>query len=243
MALKGVGPYTAAAIGSICYDLPTPVVDGNVYRVLSRYFGVELAVNSGEGARHFSDLAAQVLDTGNPGNYNQALMEFGALQCVPKNPDCASCPLSDSCAGLAGNKVSQLPVKLPKKAVRKRHFNYFMPVDPDFRTLLLKRNAGGIWQGLYEFPMIESKTELTDEQAEERIVNGVFTGLSEPRKFLKCNPMPLVHKLSHQHLYMTFRILYLGQALKEGIPIAEMQSYPVPVPIANFMETVKNSYF
>lgn len=243
MSLKGIGPYTAAAIGSICYDLPTPVVDGNVYRVLSRYFGVELAVNSGEGRRYFADLAGRVLNRSNPGNYNQALMEFGALQCVPRNPDCASCPLSDSCAGLAENKVAQLPVKLPKKAVRKRYFNYFMAVDPNFQTLLLKRKDGGIWQGLYEFPLLESETELSDELAEEQFMKEGFSQLLEPQKFLKINPVPLVHKLSHQHLFVTFRILYLGKELKDGIPIEEMHSFPVPILIANFMETVKNSYF
>lgn len=243
LALRGIGPYTAAAIGSICYKLPTPVVDGNVYRVLSRYFGVEIPVNSTEGSRYIADLAGRVMNLRSPGNYNQALMEFGALQCVPRNPDCGACPLSDSCVALSENKVAQLPVKLPKKAVRKRYFNYFMPVDPEFRTLLLKRKDRGIWQGLYEFPLIESDTELSDDLPSERLVKAGFSQLTKPRKFHKCNPVPLVHKLSHQHLYMTFRILHLGDGLKEGIPVTEMQSYPVPIPIANFMETVKNSYF
>ncbi|MDM9631329.1 A/G-specific adenine glycosylase [Robiginitalea aurantiaca] len=243
MDLKGVGPYTAAAIGSICFDLLTPVVDGNVYRVLSRYFGVELPVNSGEGSRYIADLAGQVMSKESPGNYNQALMEFGALQCIPRNPDCLACPLSDSCVALAKKKVSQLPVKLPKKAVRKRYFNYFMPVDPDFQTLLIKRKDKGIWRGLYEFPLLESELELPDEKAEAQILEGVFTQLNEPLKFVKCNPIPLVHKLSHQHLFVTFRILYLGHGLRGGVPITKMQSYPVPIPIANFMETVKNSYF
>ena len=243
IALKGVGPYTAAAIGSICYNLPTPVVDGNVYRVLSRYFGVDLPVNSGEGIRYFAKLAKKVIHTSSPGNYNQALMEFGALQCTPGNPDCASCPLGDSCVALVGNRVSQLPFKLPKKAIRKRYFNYYMPVDTDFRTQLLKRTNGGIWQGLYEFPLIESESELSEELAEQQILKGNFKEMVRPLKFLKVNPTPLVHKLSHQHLYLTFRIVHLEKHLAKGIPIAEMEAYPVPVPIANFMETVKNSYF
>lgn len=243
LTLKGVGPYTAAAIGSICFDLPTPVVDGNVYRVLSRYFGVDLPVNSGEGNRYFAELAQKVFNTAHPGSYNQGLMEFGALQCVPKNPDCNSCPLAESCVAFARNQVARFPVKLPKKEVRKRYFNYFMLVDPDFKTLLVKRTGGGIWQGLYEFPVLESKHELSDEQAEQPLADDYFQGVDQPLKVLKINPLPLIHKLSHQHLYLTFRIIYLEKDLIEGIPIAEMEAYPVPVPIAKFMETVKNSYF
>ncbi len=243
LTLKGVGPYTAAAISSICYDLPTPVVDGNVYRVLSRYFGVDLPVNSGAGIRYFADLAENVFNKTHPGSYNQGLMEFGALQCVPKNPDCESCPLSESCEALGRNQVARFPVKLPKKEVRKRYFNYYMPVDPGFRTLLIKRTVGGIWQGLYEFPLMESEREVSDKQAGQRITDGFFPEIEHPRKILKSNPVPLIHKLSHQHLYLTFRIVYIEKDLTGGIPIAEMEAYPVPVPIANFMETVKNSYF
>ncbi|MGB5653810.1 MAG: A/G-specific adenine glycosylase [Robiginitalea sp.] len=241
--LKGIGPYTAAAIGSICYDLHTPVVDGNVYRVLSRYFGVDLPVNSGPGSRYFADLAGKVFNKTQPGTYNQALMEFGALQCVPGNPDCDTCPLSESCAALALKQVARFPVKLPKKDIRKRYFNYFMPVDPNFRTHLFKRAEGGIWQGLYEFPLLESERVLSDKLAEEHIVKGLFPKIGSPLKILKSNPAPLLHKLSHQHLYLTFRIVYLSEDLADGLPISEMERYPVPVPIANFMETVKNSYF
>lgn len=243
LSLKGVGPYTAAAIGSICFDLPTPVVDGNVYRVLSRYFGVDLPVNSGPGSRYFAAVAESVFDKAIQGTYNQGLMEFGALQCVPKNPDCHSCPLSESCAALARNEVARLPVKLPKKDVVKRYFNYFVLVDPAFRTRLQKRRAGGIWQGLYEFPMVESPLELSEEQADQCLGEEVLLKTGPPLKVLKSNPTPIIHKLSHQHLYLTFRIVYLEGDLPGGIPIGEMEAYPVPVPIANFMETVKNSYF
>ncbi len=243
LALKGVGPYTAAAIGSICFDLPAPVVDGNVYRVLARYFGVDLPIDRGDGTRYFAALAAELLDGAHPGTYNQALMEFGALQCVPQNPDCVSCPLSDSCAALATGKVASLPVKLPKKGVRKRFFNYYMPVDPDFRTLLLKRKGRGIWEGLYEFPLIESETGEVDPMVLERHLAERFPWLSPVEKSVRFNPVPLVHKLSHQHLHVTFHVLHLEGPLPGGIPLSGMQAYPVPVVIANFMETVKNSYF
>ncbi len=243
LKLKGVGPYTAAAIASICYDLPHPVVDGNVYRVLSRYFGVELPINSTEGIRYFADLAGEVIDRDRPGQYNQALMEFGALQCVPQNPDCDSCPLSGSCQALARNLVSNLPKKAPKKKARVRIFNYLMPVDPEFHTRLVKRNGRGIWQGLFEFPLIETPQEVSDSQIRELLAAGDTPDLSTPVSVVKFNANPIVHKLSHQHLRVTFWILHLAEPLSPSIPVSEMHAYPVPVLIANFMETVKNSYF
>jgi A/G-specific adenine glycosylase len=243
LKLKGVGPYTAAAIASICYGLPHPVVDGNVYRVLSRFFGVMLPINSTEGIRYFAELAAEVIDTDHPGEYNQGLMEFGALQCVPQNPDCERCPLSGGCEAFARNLVSDLPKKLPKKKVRERVFNYLMPVDPEFHTRLVKRKGKGIWQGLFEFPLIETPQEVTDDGIWEVLRTESFAGLGKPRSVVRFNPKPLVHKLSHQHLRVTFWILHLEEPLDPSIPISEMHSFPVPVPIANFIDTVKNSYF
>ena len=243
LKLKGIGPYTAAAIASICFDLPHPVVDGNVYRVLSRYFGIQLAVNSPEGIRHFAALAEQVMEQEHPGEYNQGLMEFGALQCAPKNPQCGKCPLSDSCVALAEGWVSELPRKLPKKKERKRFFNYLVPVDPAFQTQLVQRHRPGIWRGLYEFPLIESTGQVEDKDILGLIRKKGFEDLSNPDDVIRFNPKPLIHKLSHQHLHVTFWILRLSHPLKECIPISEMQDYPVPVLIANFMETVKNSYF
>ena len=243
LKLKGVGPYTAAAIASICYGLPHPVVDGNVYRVLSRFFGVQLPVNSTEGIRYFADLAAEVIDPDRPGDYNQGLMEFGALQCVPQNPDCNACPLSRSCEAFARNQVADLPRKLPKKKVRQRVFNYLVPVDQAFRTRLVKRKGPGIWQGLFEFPLIETEQEVSDAEITELLQSEKVPDLGAPRSVVRFNPKPLVHKLSHQHLRVTFWILHLDELPDPSIPVSEMQSYPVPVLIANFMETVKNSYF
>lgn len=243
LKLKGVGPYTAAAIASICHDLPHPVVDGNVYRVLSRFFGIQHPINSTEGIRYFADLAAAVIDRDRPGEYNQGLMEFGALQCVPQNPDCSGCPLSGGCEAYARDLVSDLPRKLPKKKVRERVFNYLMPVDPQFRTRLVKRKGKGIWQGLFEFPLIETGQEVSDDGIRDLLKTSVFSDLSTPRSVVRFNEKPLVHKLSHQHLRVTFWILHLEEPLHPSIPVSEMHSYPVPVLIANFMETVKNSYF
>ena len=218
-------------------------MDGNVYRVLSRYFGVQLEVNSSEGIRYFEELAHQIMDQEYPGEYNQGLMEFGALQCAPQNPNCDACPLANGCVAREEGLVQTLPRKRPKKKERKRFFNYLMPVDPGFCTQLNQRQGPGIWQGLYEFPLIETDSEMDDTDIVNRIRQAAFHDLSYPESVIRFNPKPLVHKLSHQHLYVTFWILRLKRHLTEPIPVSQMHEYPVPVLIANFMETVKNSYF
>jgi A/G-specific adenine glycosylase len=154
-SLKGVGDYTAAAICSFAFRLPHATVDGNVYRVLSRHFGVETPVDSGEGKRYFADLARELMVTRRPDLYNQAMMEFGALQCVPRAPACDSCPLRDRCIALATRRVDSLPVKRGKPTVKPRYFNYLC-IRSGGMTLLSKRVAKDIWQNLYEFPLIET---------------------------------------------------------------------------------------
>lgn len=243
LALKGIGPYTAAAISSICFDEAQPVVDGNVYRVLSRYFGIDLPVNTSKGQRAFRELAEQVLLRSVPGEFNQAIMEFGALQCVPKSPDCLNCPLNSSCAALAQDRVGELPRKQPKAGPRRRFFHYIMPVDPNFNTLLIRREGRGIWQGLYEFPLLEQE----DIPSEATLANGLgeLLDIAEPKvlRTHRFNSEPVVHKLSHQHLFTTFWILYVDALPERRVPLSEMEKYPVPVLISEFMDTVKNSYF
>ena len=159
-SLKGVGDYTASAIASFCFDAPEPVVDGNVYRVLSRYFGIDIPINSTEGIKYFKELAREVMDSENIRDYNQGIMEFGAIQCAPKNPYCLLCPLQESCVALQENKVDQLPVKLNKTKIRNRYFNYLVLLDDDGNTILEQRRGKGIWQNLYQFPLIESERML-----------------------------------------------------------------------------------
>lgn len=242
-SLKGVGPYTAAAIGSLCFGLPTPVVDGNVYRLLARYFGVELPIDSTEGRRYFDALAHEVMDPGHIGEYNQAIMEFGAVQCVPKSPDCARCPLGDSCWALSADKVSELPLKAGKTRIRIRHFHYIVPLDHSLNTFMLQRKARGIWQGLYEFPLLESEAEPEASDLARQLNMSLGTHGISPLSIFRANPEPLVHKLSHQHLYTTFWIARLECLPEGGLPFDKAEALPVPVLIANFMETVKNSYF
>jgi A/G-specific adenine glycosylase len=155
IALKGIGSYTAAAIASFAYNLPHAVVDGNVYRVLSRAFGIETAIDTTEGKKQFELLANQLLDKKNPATYNQAIMDFGALVCKPKNPLCEQCILSSECKAFELNKISLLPIKSKKLIKTERHFYYFVCYDNN-DIYIQQRTQNDIWKGLFEFPVFES---------------------------------------------------------------------------------------
>ena len=154
--LKGVGDYTAAAIGSICFGIPAAVVDGNVYRVLARYFGISTPVGTTEAKKEFTRLANQLLPTDSPAQFNQGMMDFGALQCTPQNPACLTCPLQATCNAFRTGRVEMLPVKKPAVQVQERRFSYIY-VRFDGQTAIRKRGPGDIWQGLYEPVVIESE--------------------------------------------------------------------------------------
>ena len=154
--LKGVGDYTAAAIGSICFDLPAAVVDGNVYRVLARYFGLSTPVGTTEAKKEFTRLANQLLPADSPAQFNQGMMDFGALQCTPQNPACLTCPLQATCNAFRTGRVEMLPVKKPAVQVQERRFSYVY-VRFNGQTAIRRRGPGDIWQGLYEPIVIESE--------------------------------------------------------------------------------------
>ncbi|HWK55998.1 MAG TPA: A/G-specific adenine glycosylase [Parapedobacter sp.] len=198
--LKGVGEYTAAAIASFSADEARAVVDGNVFRVLARYFGIDEPINSTGGKRTFLQLAQELLEGTRPSLYNQAIMEFGALQCKPKNPDCGNCVLRLDCRALQEGRVNQLPVKLKGKASRNRYFNYFVVADGD-RILMNKRGQGDIWESLYELPLIETPRhmDLHELAAYEAVV--AHFG-SDPD--LRLLGSPVKHVLSHQNLFAQF---------------------------------------
>ncbi|TMU55376.1 A/G-specific adenine glycosylase [Flagellimonas algicola] len=235
-ALKGVGDYTASAIASICFDIPEPVVDGNVYRVLSRYFGVDLPINSTQGIKYFKDLAREVMDVKNIRDYNQGIMEFGAMQCAPKSPNCESCPLNTSCVALKEIRVSQLPVKINKTKIRQRYFNYLVYLDKDNRTILEQRQGKGIWQNLYQFPLLETEN-LVGHKELTQILNGNLK--DSTNKVAMYNKEPIVHKLSHQHLHTRFWILEMDELNSKAIPWEKVHNYPVPVLLADFIKTFK----
>ena len=154
-ALKGVGDYTAAAICSMAYQMPYAVVDGNVYRVLSRVFGIDTPIDSTEGKKEFTARAQDLLDKKHPGDYNQAIMDFGAMVCTPQSPQCLLCPLAKTCVAYQTGRVDDLPVKAQKTKVTARYFHYIYVAQGPY-TWLHKRGAGDVWQNLYEPPLVET---------------------------------------------------------------------------------------
>ena len=234
LKLKGVGDYTASAIASISFQEPVAVVDGNVYRVLSRYFGIVTAINSTEGVKEFKALAETLLDNDQPALNNQAIMEFGARHCKPSNPLCESCPFNDSCNALQLQKVKDLPVKLKKTKIKKRYLNYVVLISEDQKTMLRQRKGKGIWQGLYEFPFIESKKPLTEIQFIDALKISELHISAE--KITLFNDKDVVHKLSHQHLHTKFWIVDVMHISEEAILLKTVHDFPVPVLIQRFLE-------
>ena len=224
-ALKGVGDYTAAAIGSIAFDLPAAVVDGNVYRVLSRYFGIDTPINTTVGKKEFTELAQDLLlpalnrEGKGAGLFNQAMMDFGATQCTPSSPNCPSCPLADSCVALREGRISELPVKQNTLKIKERHLTYVY-IRCKGQTALHRRPAGDIWQGLYE-PWL----------AEEVPCGAVLL-----RQRVK-------HVLTHRILYADF---YLWDPAERPslpkdyfwIPEADLDNYGVPRLIEIMLESL-----
>ena len=160
--LPGIGPYTAAAIASLAFNKPTPVVDGNVYRVLARVYGVGTDISTHKARKEFEDLSGRLMPKELAGEYNQALMEFGALQCTPANPDCFDCPFKMNCYARENGAVAQLPVKKNKAKQKTVHFHYIV-FSRENRIWMKKRPSGGIWQGLYDFYLFESDAPLAPE--------------------------------------------------------------------------------
>lgn len=200
--LKGVGEYTAAAICSISYGMPYPVVDGNVFRVISRYMGIETPIDSGRGKKEITEWANRLMDKKHPALYNQAIMDFGALLCTPKSPDCAQCPLSDRCVALAEGRVAQLPVKQNKTKVTNRYFNYLYVHAGEY-TYIHKRTGNDIWKNLFELPLIETSEPVTQA---ELISSAEFRNLIADGEspLIKLSLQEVKHVLSHRVIYANF---------------------------------------
>ncbi len=234
LTLKGVGDYTASAIASISFNEPTAVVDGNVYRVLSRVFGIKTPVNSTQGQKEFKALAQELIDPKQPATFNQAIMEFGAIQCKPQNPHCLVCVFQESCIAFRTQTIPSLPVKIKKTKIKKRHLHFLVFISNNQKTILQQRTGKGIWQGLYEFPMIEM------ESGKERFRESAsFIKKLSPYKVLSItqhNDTPIVHKLSHQHLHTTFWVIKVEKINTQSIPLSQVNDYPVPVLISKFID-------
>jgi A/G-specific adenine glycosylase len=235
LGLKGVGEYTAAAIASFSYEEAVPVVDGNVFRVLSRYFDIETDIALASAKKEFAALAYELMPKDNPATFNQAIMEFGALQCVPKSPDCSVCVFNESCSALQKRKVDKLPVKSKKVKVRNRYFNYLVVSDENADTVIQKRTAKGIWQNLYEFPLIETETVESFDYIVERIENEFFVNESVD-SVMEYNENSIIHKLSHQHLHIKFWKVNIKGTVQDGVNAIDLRTFPFPIVIHNFIE-------
>jgi len=206
LKLKGVGEYTAAAISSIAYSEARAVVDGNVFRVLSRLFNIDTPINSTEGKRKFSELAAELLDKEHPSRHNQAMMEFGALQCVPSKPNCETCPLSAHCLGLSAERVAELPVKSKAASKKERYFLYLVPTFEQ-HTWLQQRLENDIWQNLWEFPLIESAKPLSMERILEEPLLKTWFG----EAYSIGNALTYKHILTHRIIHACFLPIRIQQ--------------------------------
>jgi len=228
-SLRGVGDYTAAAICSAAFDAPCAAVDGNVYRVLARLFDVEEPIDTAAGRKIFAELARAELDTACPGRYNQAVMDFGALQCTPVRPRCAECPLAARCLALAAGTVADRPVKRGRVRVRDRWFNYLHITCGD-RTLLCRRDGDDIWRGLYEFPLVETP-EPVDLLALSR-TEAFRAWLGGGAWRLVRSVAVSKHRLSHQTLHATFHRIEAASPAACGravsVPTASVGGYALP---------------
>ena len=229
-SLKGIGDYTAAAIASFAYNLPHAVLDGNVFRVLSRYFEIETPIDSTQGKKQFSELVNELLDKKKPALFNQGLMDLGATVCLPSSPKCDECPLQDSCLSLAHNSQTSYPVKGKKLIQRNRYFIYLVIVDPDNNYFLHRRDGKDIWQGLYEFPLVELSDPFCGPNQQmliEKTLSDEFSNIT----ILNVKPS-IKHVLSHQNIHAqfveatgTYKNKSHSQYVK--VPLSELSNYAI----------------
>lgn len=239
LKLKGIGTYTAAAICSFAYNQPHAVVDGNVYRVLSRFFGINEPIDSGKGKKIFASLAHDLLDKIQPALYNQAIMDFGALQCTPLSPDCTVCPFKNRCFAFNHNMVSSLPIKQNKTKTSERFF-YYLLIRDNGNIYLNKRTENDIWKNLYELPLIESNTALA---VDDFIRKQEFASIFKEDSVVNVRLLNKTkHVLSHRIIYADFYELE-AQDIKMDflskytrLNMADLELYPVSRLMHNFFE-------
>ena len=239
--LKGVGDYTAAAIASISNDEKVAVVDGNVFRVLSRIFGIEVPINSTKGVKKFRAKAKELLPKENTGTHNQAIMEFGALHCLPKNPHCSSCPFAHGCHAFQNDLQQDLPVKIKKNKVKTVYMNYLVFIDKNGKTLIQQRQENAIWKGLFDFPLIESTESIRQSTVEghEKFINIVR---KQPYSLYLYNSRPTKHLLTHRKLLAHFWIVEIDGIDKLNTnastvtDVSSISDHAFPVLLSNFID-------
>ncbi|MEM7103162.1 MAG: A/G-specific adenine glycosylase [Bacteroidota bacterium] len=211
LSLKGVGAYTAAAIASFAFGKPVAVVDGNVYRVLTRFFGISEPIDTTIGKKQVRQLADKLLDRSDPGAYNQAIMDFGADQCRPKKPQCSACPMTSECVAFKENTVAEFPVKVKKIKKKTRYFNYLV-IEFEDGVYLQKRQDNDIWKDLYQFLLIETDTLFSRQEIEEKI--SLWELLSKHKPLIKSVSGPFYQNLTHQKIVGMFYKIEIECGLK-----------------------------
>lgn len=239
--LPGVGNYTAAAVASMAFGLPHAVVDGNVFRVITRVFCIEEPIDEAAGKRLVEQLAHHLLDTQRPALYNQAIMDFGALWCKPQSPRCADCPLQNHCLGRAAGKIGALPAKRAKKNLKDRWFAYIFVIDQEQHIYIKRRGAGDIWQGLYE-PWLVEMSEPFDEA--QLLSHPTFQAVAcRGNASLTFLQPETIHLLTHQRLHLFFYVLSLNHPhMPRGykrIPISEAKEYAFPIVVKQAFSMLK----
>ncbi len=233
LLLPGIGPYTASAIASFAFDEPVPVLDGNVFRVLARITGNDTPVNSHAGKKVFTNLAKSLLDVRNPALHNQAMMEFGALQCVPGRPACNMCPVQKTCVAFQTRQVLKLPVKNPPKKSVKR-FLHFLLARNGKKIYIQKRTENDIWKNLYQLPLLETKKKEAIKTVQNKMIK-VF-GLSSPPVFIK----EVKHVLTHRILHIGFWETEEALPAFEAVEWKDIDKFGFPAPLAGFLENARN---
>lgn len=238
--LPGVGPYTQAAILSFAYNLPYAAVDGNVYRVLSRLYADSTPIDTPQGQRHYRALAEELLDRNSPGKHNQAMIELGALVCTPRRADCPSCPLEAFCLAKAQPNPTAYPVKAGKTKVSNRYLSYILVLLADGRILIERRGKGDIWQGLYQFPLIETEGEVPS--LEHLLGTTQWNELVAQLEGVKINPLPratrqhrLTHRLLHTQLFVLQADVYTGTRYT-AIAESELDQYALPALLTKLLD-------
>jgi A/G-specific adenine glycosylase len=236
--LPGIGKYTASAISSICYEEKQAVLDGNVFRLLSRYFGIDIPINSSKGIKAFEKLSYDLLPNTNIGDYNQALMDFGSTVCKPKIAKCEICVLQDSCNAHGNKTIYLLPVKIKKHKVLIKHFNFIIFIDSCNNTKIEQRNDTGIWQKLYQFPLIISEKELNVNE----LINNlkILNPLPKSKYEIELiNVKPEIHNLTHRKLFIKYWKVQIDNLSPNLTPIKNLVNYPFPIVLSRFIK----SYF
>ncbi|WP_421918193.1 A/G-specific adenine glycosylase [Marinifilum sp.] len=236
LSLKGIGTYTAAAISSFAYNLPYAAVDGNVYRVLARIFGVETPIDSSEGKKLFQKLAQETMGNASPEIYNQAIIEFGALQCTPKSPNCDTCPIHASCFAFKSNRVDQLPKKSKQINPKDRYF-YYLFISCSGRFAIEKRESKDIWKNMFQYPLIEfDRLMTTDKIIQSKQWKDIFANKDLVIQSISDN---IVHKLTHQNINTSFIHIEIdAEQIKRFesfsfIKKQDAENYPFPKLVAN----------